>query len=45
VAVTTRDSHPLPYSLAARPAEKINHKETKKTKKEQKRIFVFFVSL
>jgi hypothetical protein len=41
---TARDSHPLPYSLAARPNEEINHEETKKTKGKQKRIFVFFVS-
>jgi hypothetical protein len=37
VAVTTRDSHPLPYSLAAHPPAKINHEETKKTKKYRKK--------
>jgi len=44
VAVTTRDSHPLPYSLAAHSPSKINHEETKKTKKEEEKILVFFVS-
>jgi hypothetical protein len=44
VAVTTRDSHPLPYSLAARPAAKINHEETKSAKILFCSFFFFFVS-
>jgi hypothetical protein len=48
VAVTTRDSHPLPYSLAAHPPAKINHEETKKRKKNRKktmRLRFFVVDL